>query len=349
MTRNKSTLPIQEYLKKEGPGYPFVLSSRARLARNLDGVPFPQAANEENLEIARGMVLEAVAEAVSPQREWSMFFGEELSRDELEMMTEERLISRGFAEQPRGKALAVYFGAGEGIVVNDEDHARIQAVLPGAQFMKALENADKIDGKLESEVQYWYDHKLGYLTSCPTNVGTGLRVSALLHLPALSITGEIAKTIAALGARGIFVRGIYGEGTGVAGNIFQLSNRKTLGVKEEEIASTIDAVVKLVVEKEKTSRKVILREQFIETADRVSRALGVIERAKRMFFFEALELISLVKLGIELELLHIKDFNILHVGAAISPYHIRRELEKDTSDEDVNTKRAPILRRMLDL
>jgi len=344
----KTSEPVSEWLRRRGPGYPYVLSSRARLARNVAGIPFPHSASEEELERARGVVLEAVAKAVDPSRELSMNFAEELSRDELEFMAEERIVSRAFAENPKGRAIVLKSGASWSIVVNEEDHARIQTILPGAQFIKVWEDADKIDSRLESQVQYCFDHRLGYLTSCPTNVGTGLRVSAMLHLPALSITGEIAKTIAALSAHGVYVRGLYGEGSGVAGNLYQLSNRKTLGLIEEQIALKMESVVRQVADKERTERKVLLKERFIDTADRVSRALGVIERAKRLYFYEALELLSLVKMGLEMELLHVRDFNLLEVGVGICPQHLRRMLP-DAKEEDVDCERASQLRRLLDL
>ena len=174
-----------DWLKARGPGYPLVLSSRARLARNLEGIPFPCAASDDELERARGMVLEAVSRKVAEDRDWDIKFAEELSRDELAMMTEEHLTSRSFSERTGGKAVALNWKDGRSVTVNEEDHVRIQAIMPGAQFMKVWQTADRIDSCMEEEVQYSFDQELGYLTSCPSNVGTGLRVSAMLHLPAL--------------------------------------------------------------------------------------------------------------------------------------------------------------------
>lgn len=346
-----SRLPVTgaEWLGKKGPGHPLVLSCRARLARNLEGLPFPHASCEEDLERARGLVLEAVSRRVAEDRDWEVRFAEELAHEELELMAEEHLTSHSFAERLNGKAVAVRRPDARSVIVNDEDHVRIQVVLPGGQFMKAWRAADKIDSQIESEAQYSFGHKLGYLTSCPTNVGTGLRISAMLHLPALVITGEIAKTIAALGHAGIYVRGLYGEGSGVAGNIFQISNRKTLGDTEENTVAHLEKVVRQVVDNERTARKMMLRDSPLELSDRVYRALGVVERARSMCFYEALELLSLVKLGVEMDILPINDFSLMEVGVGICPYHIRRVLGTEAGEADVDRERAPNLRRLLNL
>jgi protein arginine kinase len=326
-----------------------VLSSRARLARNIEGLPFPCSADEEDLERARGTVLEAVSRQVAKDRDWDIKFAEELSREQLAYMAEEHLTTPMFGEQPQGRAVALNGRGGRSVVVNEEDHARIHSVLPGAQLIKVWRIADKIDSQLENEVQYSFDKKLGYLTSCTSNVGTGLRLSAMLHLPALVITGEIARTISALAQSGIYVRGLYGEGSGVAGNLFQISNRQTLGRTEEEIIGHMDMVVRQVADNERTARKMLIRETPVDLADRVYRALGVVERARRVCFFEALELLSLVKLGVELEVLPVKEFNMLEVGARICPSHIKTVLGAESDEEDIDIERAPHLRRLLDL
>jgi len=295
------------------------------------------------------MVLEAVARKVSKNLDWEVRFAEELSHEQHAMLAEEHMTTPMFCERPGGRAVAIHPGRSRTVIVNEEDHVRIHAVLPGGQFAKAWKAADRIDNQIEKEVRFSFDKRLGYLTSCPSNVGTGLRLSAMLHLPALVISGEIARTIAALGQSGIFVRGLYGEGSGVVGNLFQVSNRYTLGRTEEEIVSSLDLVVQQVVDNERTSRKMMLRDAPLELEDRVYRALGVVERARRMCFFEALELLSLVKLGVETELLPVADFNMLEVGASICPYHIKQVIGAEAEEEETDNERAPHLRRLLDL
>jgi protein arginine kinase len=349
MAKRSKPVARPEWLTCKGPGYPLVLSSRARIARNLDGLPFPCACSEEDLERARGTVLESVAHRVAPDKDWQITFAEEMTREQLELMAEEHVTSPNFGEHPEGRAIAMRYSEGRSIAVNEEDHVRIQSVLPGAQLEKAWRAADELDGKLEGEVRYAFDQKLGYLTSCPSNVGTGLRLSSMLHLPALMITGDMAKTMNALLQAGVFVRGLYGEGAGVAGNVFQLSNRRTLGQSEESIASFLDRVVSQVVDNERTVRKMMMREDSIEMSDRVWRALGVVERARKLCFFEALELLSLVKLGVDLELLPVSDFNMLDVIVSIAPYHVRRALDTDAEERDVDVERAPRLRMLLEI
>lgn len=349
MSAKNSTPTRGDWLGARGPGYPLVLSSRARLARNLDGLPFPGASDEEQLERARGMVLEAVTRGVAEERDWEILFAEELHGDDLGLMAEEHLTGPSFGEEPGARAIALSPHQAAGVLVNDEDHVRIRVMMPGAQFMKAWQQVDTIDDRIENEVQYAFDHRLGYLTACPSNVGTGLRLSAMMHLPALVITGDIGKTIAALGQAGMYVRGLYGEGSGVAGNLFQISNRRTLGRAEEETVAEMDMVVRQVAGNEKTARKVLSRGPGLDLADRVYRALGIIERARKICYHECLELLSMARLGVELEVLPLKDFSLLEVGASVAPYHLRAVLGPEAADEDVDRERAVTVRRLLDL
>ncbi len=349
MARNKRDNADAGRAGCRGPSYPFVLSSRARLARNLEGLPFPIACGEEELERARGMVLEAVSRRVSEDRDWPVSFAEELSKNAIEMLAEDHVTGVSFSDRPAGRAVAMARDNGRSVIVNDEDHLRIQAVLPGAQFARVWKAVDEIDSMIEREVQYSFDQNTGYLTSCPSNVGTGLRISAMLHLPALVISGEIGRTIRALGQAGIYVRGLYGEGAGVVGNIFQIANKRTLGRTEEFIVSNMDMLVRQVVDNERTARKMLARDEPLDLADRAYRSLGVIERCRRVSYYEALELVSMVKLGVETEVLPVGDFDMLEVAGGIGPYHLREKLGGDAAEEEVEVERAVHLRRMIGL
>ena len=342
-------LQVAEWLRSEGPGYPLVLSSRARLARNLEGLPFPAAASEGELEKARGTALEAFFRKADGGGDWNMRFAEELPREDLHYMAEELLVGSSFGERPGGRALAISWPDARSITVNYEDHIRIQAVLPGSQVMKAWRMADEIDSRLEKDVHYCFDNRLGYLTSSPWNVGTGLRISAMLHLPALVISGEMARTMAAIAQAGMFVRGIYGGGSGVFGNIFQISNRRTLGRSEEELISQLESVIRQVADRERTARKVFKRDSRLELEDRVYRSLGVLERARRVGFYEAMELVSSVKLGVDTDILPMPDFSLMYVAVAICPYHLRGILGREVDEEDLDRERAVQIRRLLDL
>lgn len=349
MSPNNPVGACTDWLSKRGPGYPEVISSRARIARNIDGLKFPTVADPDELERARGIVLEVVSKHVADDRDWNVRFGEELSPDDLGYMIEEHLISTVFTQDVSGRAIASDWQEPRGVLVNDEDHIRIQATLPGAQLREAWEVVDRIDSMLDTEILYSFDPKLGYLASCPSNAGTGLRISAMLHLPALVITGEIAKTISALGSAGLYVRGQHGEGSGVTGNIFQVSNRRTLGESEESIVKYMDNAIQQIVDNERTAKKMMLRDSEIELSDRVHRALGIVERARKMHYQEALELLSQLKLGVDMELLPIKEFSLPQVGVSISPFHIGERTDADTEGEAVDMERAVYLRRLLDL
>lgn len=349
MKKSEGRRRTSRWIHQKGPGYPIVLSSRARLARNIEGIPFPPAASEEELERARGLVLEAIPRRLAESRDWDIRFAEELRKDELKFMLEEQLVSPSFGERQLKRALAMSCEDSGCITVNEEDHVRIHAIMPGMQLEEAWKAVNGIDDELEGEIQYSFDDKLGYLTSCPTNVGTGLRVSAMVHLPALVAAGDIGRTVAALGQAGIYVRGLFGEGSGVAGNLFQVANRRTLGLTEKNIIAHTKKMVSQLVEREKTSRKMMILDSPLELADRVCRSLGILERAKRLSFLEGLGLLSMVKLGTEMEILPLKDFNILGVEVEISDEHLRMRVGSDSSEEAIDEERAIHVRRILDL
>ncbi len=349
MRRNKFFTVRPEWASQRGPGYPVILASRARLARNIEGIPFPPAADEDELERVRGMVLESVARRVADDEEWDIKFAEELSRDQLLLLAEQHLISRSFVEKTQGRAVAARWISGRGVIVNAQNHAKIFAIFAGAQLMKAWEVADKIDSNIERDVVYSYDQRLGYLTSSPTDVGTGLRVSIMLHLPALVITGEIGKTMLALGQSEILVRGMHGRGAGVSGNLFVISNKRTLGLSERDIIAQVETVSRKVAENERTARKILLQEYKLDISDRVFRTLGVLERARKLEFLEAVELLSLVKLGVDMEILPISDFNLVDVVMRIGNGHIKALKGFELDEEEVEKERAVHVRRILDL
>ncbi|MBN1289022.1 MAG: ATP--guanido phosphotransferase [Actinobacteria bacterium] len=349
MSKGNPVGACTDWLSNKGPGYPVVISSRARTARNIDGLKFPTVAAPDELEKARGIALEVVSRCVAEDRDWNISFAEELSPEDLGYMVEEHLVSGAFAGDIEGRAIASDWKEPRSVLVNEEDHIRIQAVLPGAQFKNVWKVVDELDSIMDREILYSFDPGMGYLTSCPSNAGTGLRISAMLHLPALVITGEIAKTISALGSAGIYVRGLHGEGSGVAGNIFQISNRRTLGESEESIVSYMEYTVQQIVDNERTARKMMLRDSEIELSDRVYRALGIVERARRLYYQEALELVSQLKLGLDLDILAIKEFYMPQVEVSISPHHMTELTGVDVDSEAIDRERAIYLRRLLDL
>ena len=225
-----------EWLRGEGPHHQIVISSRVRLARNLKQRAFPGWAKKAE----RTSVLELIKPRVEELPEMQDSFSEllqDLSALEKQVLVERHLISREHAAKSIGSAVIMNRRQTLSIMINEEDHLRMQSIRSGLQLKSAFKLVDKVDSTLESKLDFAYDPKLGYLTACPTNVGTGMRASAMLHLPGLVLSDMINQVIQAVNKIGLAVRGLYGEGTEAMGNLFQISNQTTLGEKEDEIVS----------------------------------------------------------------------------------------------------------------
>jgi protein arginine kinase len=216
-----------------------------------------------------------------------------------QILLEKHLISKEHADGQANRALLLNTAGSLSIMINEEDHLRIQALVPGLQLEKAWELADKIDDLLEGELEYAFHEDKGYLTACPTNVGTGLRASVMLHLPGLALTNQAPKIFSALGQLGLAVRGLYGEGTEATGHIYQISNQITLGQKEIETIQNMSTVTGQIIEKEEETRKIIVKEMSLQIKDRVGRAYGILKNAAVLSSQEALNLLSDLRLGID--------------------------------------------------
>lgn len=292
--------PLPSWMDGNGPDGDIVLASRIRLARNLEQAPFPAQATPVQLaEVVQVMedVLPAIQEASGEAyhfcdlREWSGV--------ERAVLMEKHLISPQLAEQGAGRALLLNDATTISVMVNEEDHLRIQSMQAGLQLAAALTAAGQMDDAIEAAAPFAFDEHWGYLTACPTNVGTGLRASVMLHLPALVLTRQVPRVVNAVTQLGLTVRGLYGEGSEAAGNIFQISNQLTLGYSEEEIVENLTGVVKQVVEHERNARQRLLKQRANHLADRVWRAYGILAYARSMNGQEALAQLSEVRLGID--------------------------------------------------
>jgi protein arginine kinase len=247
-----------EWLRGEGPHHQIVISSRVRLARNLRNRPFPGWAKKAE----RGLILELIRPRVEDLLEMQDSFSEslqDLSALDRQVLVERHLISREHAAKGAGSAVVVNRRQTLSIMINEEDHLRMQSIRSGLQLKQAFKLVDKIDSALESKLEFAFDPRLGYLTACPTNVGTGMRASAMLHLPGLVLSELINQVIQAVSKIGLAVRGLYGEGTEAMGNLFQISNQTTLGEKEEEIINRLSKVIETIIEKEHDARLVLLQ------------------------------------------------------------------------------------------
>jgi protein arginine kinase len=236
------------------------------------------------------------------------------------------------------------------VMINEEDHLRMQSIRSGLQLKQAFKLVDKIDSALEGKLQFAYDQRLGYLTACPTNVGTGLRASAMLHLPGLVLSELINQVIQAVSKIGLAVRGLYGEGTEAMGNLFQISNQTTLGEKEDEIINRLSKVIETIIEKEHDARQVLLQKKSNTLWDQIGRAYGVLTYAHAMSSKEALNLLSILKLGVDLGAFsEDRRVSIDQLFIDTQPAHLQKSSDRKLNAEERDHLRAEIIRDRLKL
>ncbi|MED3727321.1 protein arginine kinase [Priestia filamentosa] len=289
---------ISPWMNSDGPDSDIVLSTRIRLARNFEDYVFPLIAQEEGDSVVT-FVKEKIMNR--PTRwDFELLEMKELEPLEKKVLVEKHLISPYLAEQSEEGACILSQNESVSIMLNEEDHLRIQCLFPGFQLDNALRLAMELDDWIEERAGYAFDETMGYLTSCPTNVGTGLRASVMLHLPALVLTQQINKIVPAINQLGLVVRGIYGEGSQALGNIFQVSNQITLGKSEEDIVSDLQSVVKQLIAHERSAREALVHTSSIELEDRLYRSYGVLTNARIIESKEAAQCLSDVRLGIDL-------------------------------------------------
>lgn len=286
-----------------GPDSDIVLSSRVRLARNLLATPFPHRMDDAQAQTMLARVEETISGLASG---WHLTFRllSAMAPIERQVLVEKHLVSPMLVQEPvRYQAVAVDDRESVSIMVNEEDHLRIQVVLPALQLSEAWEVATKIDDALESRLDVAFDMRSGYLTACPTNIGTAMRASVMLHLPALVLTRQASQVFTTLAQIGMVVRGLYGEGSDALGNIFQVSNQVSLGLSEEEFIHNLTVVAQQIVGRERHARQHLKDSAGVQLADRVGRAWGLLTHAHIMSSEEALRLLSEAKLGQDLGLL----------------------------------------------
>jgi protein arginine kinase len=334
-----------EWLRGTGPESDIVMCSRIRLARNLADFPFTNRASRgEKAEI------ESTFKAIIDNEAFELSYLDVNGMTPLErqFLVERQLISRELAtaEGPRGVAI----GPRENIstMVNEEDHLRIQVMLSGFSLHDIWERINKLDDQLEGQIAYAFSSQLGYLTACPTNVGTGIRVGVMLHLPALVQTKQIDKVFRALQKINLAVRGLYGEGTQAFGDFYQISNQQTLGKSEVELIRNLSDVVPQIIQYERTARQALLNERRQHLHDQVSRAYGVLKTAQTISSEETMHLLSSVRMGINLGL--IDDLAIATVNELFiqtQPSHLQKIQGTELGVEERNVARASYLRSRL--
>lgn len=336
-----------EWLRGTGPESDIVISSRIRLARNLAAFPFTNRATAHQKAEIETLVRERIGKLdLDPQLSYLSLAG--LTPLDRQLLVERQLVSRELAaaEGPRGVAL----GPRENVslMVNEEDHLRLQVMRSGFALDEAWQDIDKVDDQLEQRVSYAFSEEFGYLTACPTNVGTGMRSSVMLHLPALVLAKQIEKVFRALQKINLAVRGLYGEGSRASGDFYQISNQVTLGKSETTILSEIRDVIPQIINYERQARQTLVRESKQSLQDRVSRAYGTLCSATMMTSEETMDLLSSVRLGVNLGLLEdvtIPTVNELFIHT--QPAHLQKLMGQALDGEERNAARARYLRQRL--
>src|SRR4051812_45477834 len=333
--------------RREGPHNKIVLSSRVRLARNLKGLAFPGWAKK----VERVKSLEIIRPAVESLPAMGDFFSE--SMDNLTVMdknilVERHLISREHAAKSAGSGLVLNREESLCVMINEEDHLRMQALRPGLQLKQAWSAIDQVDSKLEKKLDYAFSPELGYLTACPTNLGTGIRVSAMLHLPGLVLAEQINQIIQAVNKLGLAVRGLYGEGTEALGNVFQVSNQMTLGEAESDIVERLNKVLAQIIEHEENARATLLEKKPKMVFNHIGRAYGILANAHSISSKETMNLLSLMRLGVDVALFPGVDRALVdELFIMTQPAHLQKQHSEKLSAEERDLLRADMVRERL--
>src|SRR5699024_10657687 len=316
-----------------------VVSTRVRIARNLDKYKFPSLLSINESDELTDEVLVKMKEVLDSN--YQFFRTRDLSDREQLVYVEKHLISPGLIQEKNKSSFLLRNDEKASIMINEEDHIRVQTLFPGSNLEKAWELCSNIDDRLEENLKYAYDKDLGYLTSCPTNVGTGLRASVMLHLPCITMTNNMNSLIEGLGSIGITVRGLYGEGSKALGNLYQISNQTTLGQSEEEIIEKLNKVVQQIINKERNTRKHLKEYKLLELEDKVYRSSGILRYARILTSKEATVHLSNIRLGLEMEILETGDFkDVIKLMMDIQPANIQIRYDKDMNEQERDTARA---------
>lgn len=336
-----------EWLKGTGPDSDIVISSRIRLARNIEDLSFVDWAEEDTKKKVAGVAKEAISS--SNYMKNSLYIEmDKITPVDRQFLIERHLISREHAVDPRHKT--AFIGDKEiiSIMVNEEDHLRLQVIESGFVLDEAWDIMESLEGDLEERIKFAFSDEWGYLTACPTNAGTGLRASVMMHLPATVITRQINSMVHAVSKLGLTVRGFFGEGTEATGNFFQVSNQVTLGHREEDIIDNLKRVIRQIISQEKGSREFLKARKKDVIEDKISRAYATLEAAHIINSKETIDLLSLVRLGGELGFIKdIRNNTLNELMMLIQPAHLQKLEGKQLSPSERDIKRAELIRKKL--
>lgn len=325
-----------------------VLSSRIRIARNIKDMPFPQKLDEsESMKVIKN-VKEALFTSTHTESQYSLIYNAKLDDNTNMYYLEKHLISPKLLSNKSKAAFILGEDETVSIMINEEDHIRLQCITGGFNLNDPFDMANKLDNLIEESIDYTFDEKLGYITACPTNIGTGLRASVMIHLPALTMNDEMNEILKILTQVGMTIRGLYGEGSRAQGNIYQISNQITLGVNEEDILNNLKAVVNQIINQEYRTREKFLKSYKYELEDKIYRSLGILETAVLLNSNECLDLLSNVRMGVELGI--IKNVDSMRLNSLLletQPAALQKRLKTNLSDKEREYNRAKLVRESL--
>jgi len=335
------------WLNGDGHEASIVVSSRVRLARNIEGLLYPNKSESSDCENVREIVYQAFEKA-SLLNEGAFYKSEDIDSIDRKFLIERHLISPEFLTERDFRGLFITDKEDTSVMVNEEDHLRIQALASGLEIQKAMRIAENLDAKLGETLSYDYNNDYGFLTACPTNCGTGMRASVLIHLPGLVLTREIDKTISQITKLGLTVRGFYGEGTDVLGNLFQISNQTTLGRTEQDIVDSIQQICRQMIEHEENARQILVRDAPDEIKDKIWRAYGILKHARVLTSEETMNLLSAVRLGMALGVLDMIPLTLMNeILVLAQPAHIQKSSMEKLNSSERDAKRAELIRSKL--
>lgn len=336
---------MTKWLESSGTDDDIVVSTRIRLARNIDKYKFPNLIDDVEAESITQDILKALEET---GEDYKLYRNINLSELERNAFVEKHIISPNLAGNIKNGSFLIRKDQRSTIMINEEDHIRIQVLFPGLNLGEAWDLCSDIDDKLENSIRYAFHEKFGYLTSCPTNVGTGLRASVMLHLPGLSMSGQLNNLVEGLRSIGITVRGLYGEGSKALGNLYQISNQITTGEKEEDLIRKINKFIQQIIKRERNTRTYLFDKKGIELEDKIFRSLGILNYSRVMSSLEAMNHLSNVKFGIDMGIIKdIESKEVVKLMLDIQPASIKMDQEDNIENKEIDILRGEKLRKKL--
>lgn len=338
------------WINETGPSRDVVMTSRVRMARNIAAIPFPSLMQKSHAkDVAEKVQNSLHGKKLDSGSSFTFVNISDVPDVERQILVEKHLASQDLMRNHEISALVLDSEEKIVVMVNEEDHIRMQCILPGFQLNEAWEKLNQVDDIIEQSVEYAFHEQLGYLTCCPTNVGTGMRSSVMMHLPALTANNQMNAILHTISKVGLTARGIYGEGSEAVGNIYQISNQITLGPSEEELINNLIIICRQIIEKERIARRALRKTSGMQFEDALWRAYGILKNARVLNLKEFMAFISQMRLGVSMGL--IPDFSLEDIDwlmTAGQPAGIMRKAGRTLEGEEINIARADVIRDALD-